>query len=412
MARPRCCSCGTRRDARVTQTIPILLTTRGLRAFGDGFMALLLPAYLLGLGFSPVQIGLVTTATLLGSAALTLAVGLLAHRIDPRRLLLGACLLMLATGIAFSQARAFWPLMLVGFVGTANPSGGDVSLFLPLEQAQLAHAAPPARRTAIFARYGLVAALLGAAGSLAVGGVDGLSHGLGLSPTTATRGMFVLYGLLGLAAMVLYRRLPPADHVPDAEPARLGPSRNIVFALAGLFSLDSFGGGFLIQSMLAVWLFQRFDLSLAAAAAFFFWSGLLGAVSQLAAGWLARRIGLVNTMVFTHIPANLCAIGAAFAPNLATALGLLLIRAALSQMDVPARVSYVMAVVTPAERAAAASVTNVPRSLASALSPTLAGALLAASAFAWPLVIGGGLKIAYDLLLLAMFRKVRPPEEG
>jgi predicted MFS family arabinose efflux permease len=184
-----------------------------------------------------------------------------------------------------------------------------------------------------------------------------------------------------------------------------------VLRLAALFSLDSFGGGFIVQSLLALWLFRTFGLSLQAASAFFFWAGVLTAFSQLAAGRLARRIGLVNTMVFTHIPAQLCLIAAAFAPSLPAALTLLLMRASLSAMDVPARTSYVMAIVTPAERAAAASVTNVPRSLASALSPSLAGALMTASPFAWPLVIGGGLKIAYDLALLALFSQVKPPEE-
>ena len=186
----------------------------------------------------------------------------------------------------------------------------------------------------------------------------------------------------------------------------------MVYRLAALFCLDSFGGGFFVVSLLALWLFHRFDLSLAAAGAFFFWTALLGAASQFAAIWLARRIGLINTMVFTHIPANLCMMGLAFAPNLAVAMSLLTVRALLSNMDVPARTSYVMAVVTPAERAAAAGVTNVPRSLASALSPALAGWLYGASVFAWPLVIGGAIKVAYDLLLLIQFQRVKPPEEA
>ena len=176
--------------------------------------------------------------------------------------------------------------------------------------------------------------------------------------------------------------------------------------------MDSFGGGFFVASLLALWLFQRFDLSLAAAGAFFFWTALLGAASQFGSVWLSRRIGLINTMVFTHIPANLCMAAVAFAPNLPVAMALLTVRALLSNMDVPARTSYVMAVVTPEERAAAAGVTNVPRSLAAALSPALAGWLYGASAFAWPLLIGGGLKVIYDLLLLAQFRGVKPPEES
>jgi predicted MFS family arabinose efflux permease len=198
------------------------------------------------------------------------------------------------------------------------------------------------------------------------------------------------------------------------EPPRtpLGPSRRHVFGLAALFSLDSFGSGFFVTSMLALWLFHHFGLSLAVAGGFFFWTGVLTALSQLASAPLARRIGLIRTMVFTHIPANLCMVALAFAPNVATAFGLLVVRSLLSNMDVPARQSYVMATVTPAERAAAAGVTNVPRSLASALSPALAGLIFSLSSFAWPLVIGGSLKTLYDLLLLWRFQKIRPPEEA
>lgn len=396
----------------MAHVVRILFTARAIRAFGDGVTALLLPLWLTGQGFTPFQVGALTTATLLGSAMLTLAVGLLGHRLSARRLLMAISWLMLATGLAFSQAHGFWPLMVVGFVGTLNPSGGDVSPFLPLEQALLAHEGAPADRTGLFARYGLTGALMGAGGALATGLVDPVSATLALPAATVMEAAFALYGLLGLVVFFLYARLPRGEGPEESAPAApLGPSRNRVLTLAGLFSLDSFGGGFLVQSMMALWLFQRFGLSLAMAGAFFFWAGALTAFSQLVAARIARRFGLVNTMVFTHIPANLCVMLAAFAPNLPIAMGLLLVRAALSQMDVPARQSYVMAVVTPAERAAAASVTNVPRSLASALSPSLAGLLLGAGPIAWPLVIGGALKIAYDLALLRLFSHVKPPEE-
>ena len=194
-------------------------------------------------------------------------------------------------------------------------------------------------------------------------------------------------------------------------PSALGPSRHIVYKLAALFCLDAFAGGFIVQSLLALWLFERYDMSLSAASLFFFWSGVLSAFSFPVAVWLSRRIGLVNTMVYTHIPSSLCLILAAFAPTLPMALTLLLLRAALSQMDVPTRSSYVMAVVTEAERTAAASFTSVPRSLAASLSPALAGAMLGASFKAWPLIICGVLKISYDLLLLLQFRHMKPPEE-
>ncbi len=396
----------------MSKTARLLLTSRGLRAFGDGYVALLLPVYLSALGYNTFQIGLLATATLLGSALSTLGVGLTAHRIDPRRLLIAASALMLATGFCFAGLRQFWPLVLVAFVGTLNPSSGDVSLFLPLEQSLLAHAGPDADRTARFARYSLVGSLVGAVGALAAGLPEILNGSLGLDSEVVIRLMFAGYGLLGVPALLLYRRLPAPEPVSVQTPQRLGPSRRTVFLLAGLFSLDSFGGGFVIQSLLALWLFHRFGLSLTAAATFFFWSGVLSAFSYLVAVRIAKRIGLVNTMVFTHIPSSLCLILAAFVPSLPAVMGLLLVRAALSQMDVPTRTSYVMAVVTPGERAAAASITAVPRSLASALSPVLSGALMSAGAFYWPLVLCGALKVIYDLLLLRMFGRVRPPEES
>ena len=397
--------------ASATPEAGLLLTTRGLRAFGDGLVSLLLPVYLVGRGFGAVEVGAIATATLAGSSLLTLLVGLHAHRFPARGVLLGAALLMALTGAAFALVDGFWPLLLVAFVGTLNPSAGDVSLFLPLEQAWLAHTAADRDRTALFARYSLVGSLAGALGALAaglpqlLGGV--LPGGLG----TALEAAFLLYATLGLASFLLYRRLPPEAPDPAAPPRPLGKSRRTVLRLAALFSVDAFAGGLVVQSLLALWLLERFGLSLATTGAIFFWSGLLSAASYLAAVPLARRVGLVNTMVFTHLPANVCLVLVPFAPNLAMAIILLLVRSALSQMDVPTRTSYVMAVVEPAERAAAASVTAVPRGLAAAASPLLAGWLLASSGFGWPLVAGGGLKIAYDLALLAMFRKVRPPEE-
>jgi len=389
----------------------ILIGARGVRGFGDGFTALLLPVYLTRLGFSAFQVGALTTATLLGSAGLTLLVGLAGHRAPAKRLLFATCILMGLTGVAFSQAHAFWPLVVVGFVGTLNPSGGDVSPFLPLEQSLLAHAGPPSRRTDLFARYSLTGSLATALGALAVGLLGPLGQLTGWTELSLIEGAFLAYGLLGLVSAGLYRGLPNAPSHAEAPRTPLGPSRRNVLGLAMLFSLDSFGGGFMVQSLFALWLFHRFGISLAVAGGFFFWTGALSAISQLAAPSLAKRIGLIRTMVFTHIPASLCVIAVAFAPNVATAFSLLFIRALLSNMDVPARTSYVMAIVTPAERAAAAGLTNVPRSLASAFSPALAGFLFGISPFAWPLVIGGSLKITYDLLLLWRFQKVHPPEE-
>jgi MFS family permease len=390
------------------QLIPLLLTARALRAFADGFVAVLLPAYLLALGHGQLEVGLLSTTTLLGSALATLAVGRWGHRYSLRRLLLGGAVVMAATGLGFAALSSLWPLLIVAFIGPINPSGGDVSVFLPLEHTVLATAAPYESRTTVFARYSFFGSLFGAVGALAAAVPDWLTARAGFAMLDALRWMFVAYAAIGLALWFLYTRMPRirAEETPAATP--LGPSRSIVWKLAGLFSIDSFAGGLVVNSLLALWLFERFGMSLTAAGAFFFWTGLLSAASQLAAPAVARRFGLINTMVFTHVPSSLCLIGAAFAANVETALGLLLLRSALSQMDVPTRSAYVMSVVTPAERPAAASFTAVPRSLASAISPTLTGAMFAAGALGAPLVACGVLKIAYDAALFAAFRKVKP----
>jgi predicted MFS family arabinose efflux permease len=257
----------------------------------------------------------------------------------------------------------------------------------------------------VFARYSFTGSVCAAVGALISGAPEWLQS-QSWSMVTALRAMFLLYAAIAVVVWVLYLGLPDPNAREDKPAAPLGPSRGIVWRLAALFSVDSFAGGLILNSLLALWLFQRFGMSLAAAGAFFFWTGLLAATSQLLAAPLARRIGLINTMVFTHIPSSVCLIGAALAPTLSLALALLLVRSALSQMDVPARSAFVMSVVTPAERPAAASFTAVPRSLAAAVGPSITGAFFAAGAMATPLVGCGLLKIAYDLALLAAFRRV------
>ncbi|HYZ44336.1 MAG TPA: MFS transporter [Xanthobacteraceae bacterium] len=388
-----------------------LYAARAARGFGDGFAAIILPAYLLEIGFDPFQIGLVATAALLGSAATTIAVGFLAPRYHLRTLLLACAALMVLTGVAIPSFQHLVFITLVAFIGTMNPTTGDIGVHVPLEQAALAHRASDAERTHIFARYSLIGALSIAAGALAAGAPDVLVS-LGMGRIGALQAMFYLYAALGLIGAYFYARLPRAEVTETAQQATpLGPSRRTVYKLAALFSLDAFAGGFTVQSIIALWLFERFDLSLAAASAFFFWSNVLAAFSYPVAARLGQRFGLVNTMVFTHIPASICLILAAFSPNLTIVLALLLVRSALSQMDVPTRTSYVMAVVTPAERTAAASVTAVPRSLASAISPAMSGALLSTAFAGLPLVMSGVLKIVYDVALLFSFRHIKPPEE-
>jgi MFS family permease len=389
----------------------VLLASRGVRGFADGYVSVLLPVYLLGLGFDGLQIGAVATATLVGSAALTLLVGFIAHRFRARPLLSSAALLMAATGAGFTVVHDFWPLLAVAFVGTLNPSSGDVSVFLPLEQSVLSRTVSAKERTALFARYSVVGSLVAAIGALSAGVPDLLASRGALPFGLALQAMFVLYGVLGLTALALYQRLSPALDEEHQVRAPLRESRRIVYTLAGLFALDSLGGGFVVQSLVALWLFERFGLSAATAGTIFFWTGVMSAGSYLVAVPLARRIGLVNTMVFTHLPSNVLLLLTPLMPNLPLAILLLLGRSALSQMDVPTRNSYVMAVVPPAERPAAASVTTVPRSLAQAAPPLLSGYLLGLSSFGWPLVIAGALKGTYDVLLLGLFSKVHPPEE-
>jgi MFS family permease len=389
-----------------------VLVARALRAIGDGYVSILLPAYLLALGLDAFEVGMVTAATLLGSASLTLFTGLITARFGHRRPLVAAGALMIATGLGFVGLQAFWPLLLIAFVGTINPSTGDVSVFLPLEQSLLAQSVGDQDRTALFARYSLAGSLMGALGTLLAVAPDIAVRWWDVPPLRALQGMFLLYAAIGVVTAVIYRRIQePAAAGYGVGTAPLGPSRGIVYRLAALFSIDAFAGGMIVQSILVLWLFQTFGMSVAGAASLFFWTNLLSAASYLLAVPIASRIGLVRTMVFTHLPSSLCLLAIPFVPNLAIVIGLLLLRSLLSQMDVPTRSSYVMAVVSPRERPAAASLTSVPRSLASGLGPVISGYLIALSSFGWPLLIGGLLKIGYDAALLVMFSHIRPPEE-
>lgn len=389
-----------------------ILAARSLRAFGDGYVALLLPIYLFELGFDAFAIGSIVTGTLIGTALLTIWIGLIAHRYSRKKLLIAAALLMAATGIGFAATTSYWPLLVIAFVGTMNPTSGDASVFLPLEQTVLAGTIDAKRRTALFARYSVLGSVSGALGVLAASVPDLLVSWTGCTHIAAIQSMFGLYAMLGFCALLLYRPLSPAIEITEEAPhAPLHKSKRLVYGLAVLFGMDSLGTGFLVQSLLALWLFQSFQISVTTAAAILFWSGIFSAISYLIAVPLASRIGLIDTMVFTHLPSNIFLMLVPFAPNLATAIGLLLARSALSQMDVPTRASYVMAVVAPDERPAAASLTAVPKTFAWAAGSIVSGYLLTLSTFGWPLLIGGTIKAGYDILLLMNFQKVRPPEE-
>jgi MFS family permease len=393
-----------------------IITGRTIRGFADGFVSVLLAQYLTGLGFSPVEVGAIVTGTLLGSAALTLGFGLTSHRFPLRMLLLAAAVLMSVTGLGFATVTWFWPLLAVAVVGTLNPSAGDVSVFLPTEQALVAGHVEAPRRAHLFAVYNLAAIVAGAIGALVSIIPEALAHRMDWDVTTTQRAAFLVYAACGVVIFFIYVRLPSdRDSLAVASPAQtkkvLHTSRRTVLELSGLFSLDSAGSGLVVTSLLVLWLHLRFDLSAGQTGAVFFAAGLLGACSQLLAPRLAARFGLIRTMVFTHIPANLLLAAAAFAPTGEIAVALLLVRSLFAQMDVPARQAFVMAVVPADERAAASSVTNVPRSLASAATPLLAGVLLSHSTFGWPLLIAGTVKITYDLALLAFYRDV-PEREG
>jgi MFS family permease len=372
----------------------------------------LLAGYLARLGFSGVQVGAVATATLLGTALATLAVGGLTDRLGRRRTLLAGTLLAAATGVAFASSSAFGLILLIAVAGTLNPSAGDISVFLPVEQAILPQTVEAGQRTALFARYNLAGALAAAAGALFAATPALADRWYGWEQLDVMRAMFVLYGVIALVNLTLYRRLSAKVELESTvRTAPLHQSRGIVLRLSSLFALDAFAGGFIVQSLLALWLFKRYGLGLDEAGLIFFAAGIFTAFSFLVAARVADRFGLINTMVFTHLPSNVLLILVALMPNVWLAVGMLLLRQSLSQMDVPTRQSYTMAVVAPEERAAAASVTGVARSLSSSGSPVLAGALLGATTFGWPLVIAGTLKCVYDLLLLRQFRAVKPAEE-
>jgi len=383
-----------------------------VRGFVDGLVSVAIATLLPLLGFSTVQIGITVTGMLAGSAMVTLLVGTRGHAIPRRTLLFAGAAVMILSGVAFGTFTQFAILLVVGIVGTLNPTAGDVSMFLPLEQSLLAATTSAKTRTSLYARYAFAGGLAGALGSQAIAIPEAVARHTAISQQTAFRACFALYSLAGIVVCLLYRSLTQEAEAGGAPSAPLGQSRAIVYRLAALFALDAFGGGFVVQSLLVVWLFQRFEISVSGVGTLLLITGLCSAASGFVAAWIAERIGPIRTMVFTHLPANGFLIAAALMPTMPWALTMLVLRSLLSQMDVPVRTSYVMSVVSPPERAAAASVTNVPRSLAAAISPTLAGWMLQSSSFGWPLIVAGVCKIVYDLLLLAGFRHHQLADSG
>jgi MFS family permease len=406
---------GLDRDGR------LLFLTRVLRMFGYGFLAVVLVLYLDAIGLDARSIGLLLTLTLLGDTLISLWLTTHADRIGRRRVLVAGSLLMSAAGIVFAITNSVPLLILAATVGVISPTGNEVGPFLAVEQAALSQATPDRRRTPVFAWYNLAGYVATAVGALAAGLVGQLLIANGAAPADAYRVIVVAYAAVGILMAIVFWRvggaveLPPANVVPHDGIARrlgLGRSKGIVARLSVLFSLDAFGGGFIPQSLMAYWFHLRFGVDPVILGGIFFAANLLAAVSSLSASRIAARIGLINTMVFTHLPSNVLLILVPLMPNLALAIAVLLLRFSLSQMDVPTRQSYVMAVVDPDERSAAAGVTGIARTTGAALSPALSTPLVASAGLAaLPFFLAGGLKIAYDLLLYRAFTSGRAPDE-
>jgi MFS family permease len=398
----------------------LLFVTRFVRLFSYGMLAVVLVLYLTSIGLSESQTGLLLTLTLAGDTAVSLVLTTQADRIGRRRMLIAGAMLMAAAGLVFAWTNHFLLLVVAGTIGVISPSGNEVGPFLPIEQAALSQIVSTESRTSVFAWYTLTGAFATAAGSL-FGGL--LADSLQKSASTAVesqRVILIVYASLGLVLAVLFTGLSAgAEARRNASSSEkmtrllgIGRSRGVVLRLSGLFALDAFGGGFVVQSFAAYWFHLRFGVNPAALGGIFFGANLLAGISALLASRLASRIGLVKTMVFTHLPSNILLILVPLMPNLRLAIAVLLVRFSISQMDVPTRQSYTMAVVAPEERSAAAGITGVARTTGAAIAPLFAGMLFARPALInYPFYIAGVLKIVYDLVLYRAFVEHRPPED-
>jgi MFS family permease len=406
----------------------VLFTTRAVRMFAYGALSVVLALYLAQVGLSGEQIGLLITATLVGDAVISLSIAGVADRLGRRRMLVLGAGLMVFAGAVFALTNNIMFLSLAAVIGTISPSDKEVGPFLSIEQAILPQTTPDNNRTAVFAWYNLVGSFATALGALISGGTVSLLQRAGQAPLESYRVVVIGYTLLGLVLALRFLALSPQAEVHlDVTPQTAGDSRAVltrpggffglhasrpvVLRLSGLFMLDAFAGGLVIQSLIAYWFHIRFGVEPALLGGIFFGANILAGFSALVAARIAARVGLINTMVWTHIPSNILLMLVPLMPNLPLAIIVLLARFSISQMDVPTRQSYTMAVVAPNERSAAAGVTTIARTAASALAPGVTGALLGMSLLAAPFVVSGALKIVYDLLLYRSFRTVKPPEE-
>ena len=405
---------GLDRDGR------LLFTTRVLRMFGYGFLAVVLVLYLAALGLDALTIGVILTLTLVGDTLISLWLTTSADRIGRRRVLVAGSLLMVGAGFVFAITSWVPLLIAAATIGVISPTGNEVGPFLAVEQSALTEATPTVRRTPTFAWYNLAGYVATAVGALSAGLVSQALIGMGVAAVDAYRVIVVCYAVVGVAMATVFARVgpavePPVAPAPDDGIARrlgLGRSKGIVARLSVLFAVDAFAGGFIPQSLMAYWFHLKFGVPPAVLGTIFFGANLLAAVSSLSASRIAARIGLINTMVATHLPSNVLLILVPLMPNVQLAILVLLLRYTLSQMDVPTRQSYVMAVVEPNERSAAAGVTGIARTTGASISPALSAPLIASSALAGlPFIIAGTLKIAYDLALWRAFSSRPAPEE-
>jgi len=404
--------------------VRLLFATRAVRLFAYGLLSVVLVLHLVAAGLSEARIGLLLTLTLLGDTVISLLLTTQADRAGRRRTLLAGGALMVLAGALLAGAGSFPVLLFAATVGVVSPSGNEVGPFLAVEQAALSQALPDGRRTQAFAWYQLTGAFATAAGSLAGGALASALQRAGWAPLASYRAVSAAYGALGLALLALFSRASAAIEAPPARrasPARpsflerglgLHRSRPVVLRLSGLFAVDAFAGGFVVQAFVAWWFHVRFGADPALLGTIFFVANALAGLSALSAAWVARRIGLVRTMVFTHLPSNVLLVLVPLMPTLPLAMAVLFLRFSISQMDVPTRQSYTMAVVEPDERSAAAGVTNIARTVGASLAPLAAGPLYASAALAAvPFFVAGGLKIAYDLALWRAFAALPAPEE-
>ena len=402
---------------RSNTDIRVLFATRILRLFAYGFLSVVLALYLAAAGLSEIQIGLLLTFTLAGDAAITLWLTTNADRIGRRRMLVAGAMLMILAGTVFILTRNPILLTLAAIVGVLSPSGNEIGPFLSIEQASLTHLVPDTRRTQIFAWYNLVGSFATATGALSGGWLAQSLQTNGWTALASYRMVLAGYILVGLALIVSFLVLSPAVEVTpnhDNQKRTLGlhKSRGVVFKLSGMFAIDAFAGGLIVQSMFALWFSLRYGLDSGVIGSIFFGANILAGISALLAVPMAKRFGLINTMVFTHIPSSIFLILMPLMPTLPLAITMLLLRFSISQMDVPMRQSYTMAVVDPDERSAASGVTSIARSVGAAISPSISGIFLGIpSLLSIPFFLCGGIKIAYDLLLWREFSKVKPPEE-